>query len=63
MLIRLEITITLFLCVKNIMKKLWSSLCWSVWEVLGNWRDKVLCHQGCASKTTRNAGSASVGMF
>lgn len=63
MLIRLAITIMLFLCVKSIMKKWQSSLCWSVWEVVGNRRDKVLCFEGGVSKTTRNAHSASVGMF
>lgn len=63
MLIRLEITIMLFLCVKSIMKKWPSSLCRSVWEVPGNRRDSVLCFEGCASKTTRNASSTSVGMF
>lgn len=63
MFIRPEITIMLFLCVKSIMKKWQEFLVQECQEVLGNRRDKVLCLERCASKTTRNARGASVGMF
>lgn len=48
----LKITIVLSVSVKGTVRKFWSSLCCSVWEVQWEMGNKVPCYQECGSGTT-----------